>query len=168
MISRDLKKRYPEDFSEWNKICLWSTLIVGTLRHELLGFFYLTCKCLYQRLPPIQSNGPLLTNIHCINNKIQLWGNCTTYNIKMEALTRTTFLALEQIQKRNNIKVLIQNVSCWDCRSRCSWYFSEWNKIYLWKTLIVRTFTEELWGFFCLICKFLDQRLPPFESNSLL
>ena len=31
-------------------------LIVGTLTHELWALFYLKCKCLDPRLPPIQSN----------------------------------------------------------------------------------------------------------------
>ena len=60
-----------------------------------------------------------LTNIPSRNNKIILEGYYATDNIKTATLMKTIFVALEQIHKRNNIKVLIQNISCGDLKNRC-------------------------------------------------
>ena len=53
----DLKNRCHRGFSELNMLMKYISCVA--LANESSGNLYLNCKCLDERLPPIQSNIPL-------------------------------------------------------------------------------------------------------------
>ena len=53
----DLKNRCHRDFSELNMLMKYISCVA--LANELSEILHLNCKCLDERLPPIQSNIPL-------------------------------------------------------------------------------------------------------------
>ena len=86
----------------------------GDINTWVMGILLLQLDIFRSKITSYSINYTHLTNAHSRNNKMKLRENCGIDNIKMTSLIRTTFLGLDTIYYKNNMKVKIKNINWGD------------------------------------------------------